>query len=433
MIRTKTVIIATVIGVMLVSLGWYLFSTREKEIGGTGEKVLTIAYTAGRVEAIYDAAIEEFERRHPDLRVKKIPISGNYYQKVLVMIAGGVAPDVMWMGQSFSEFADRDVFLDISERVRKEKIDLSEYSPQVLSWYTFGDKLYSLPFGVDIQVMVFNLKLFREAGLPLPDDDWTFEEFLHAAQKLTLRDENGRVIRFGFRGGLQPALFGAAIFDEDGRVCCNTPEMIEALQTNYDLTTKYRVAPNSELDGAQSQDIFGYFRQEKAAMMTMETYNFPDAMEIFADMDWKIGLAPKVKTQSQWASSAALCISKDTKYPDEAWELMKISREKAFQMAMSVRSLPARRQFALEAVRDNPKLPPNAGVLIRALDIMAPTPRVPHLMELTAVYNRFSNQVSAGLLTPAEAMRQAEEELNRRLARFAAQRETTRNISGGEI
>ena len=41
-------------------------------------------------------------------------------------------------------------------------------------------------------------------------------------------------------------------------------------------------------------------------------------------MDWDYVLCPKVKRRAQWASSSAIVISADTRYPDEAWELCKV-------------------------------------------------------------------------------------------------------------
>src|SRR5689334_8245366 len=65
----------------------------------------------------YQAAADRFCNKHPDVEVELLEITGNYYHKVLVMIAGRNAPDLMWMGGGFAEFAQRDALLDVSSRI----------------------------------------------------------------------------------------------------------------------------------------------------------------------------------------------------------------------------------------------------------------------------------------------------------------------------
>jgi multiple sugar transport system substrate-binding protein len=185
-VRWKQMGVGTLV-LLFVGLGVYLFQTLPDT--GKGEGVtLTLTVPAGHAtDSVYRKLIAEYERTHPGVRVRLITVSGaNYYRKVMVMIVGGTSPDLMWMGQSFSEFADKGVFLDLGSRIREAGISLDDYKPEVLGWYRRGDKIYSLPFGVDLSFLIYNRKLFREAGLPFPQDDWTFDEFLHAAKTLWL-------------------------------------------------------------------------------------------------------------------------------------------------------------------------------------------------------------------------------------------------------
>ena len=221
-------LIMAIAAVLYCSLGAFLVTSREGDSSGGREIQLTLTVPAGQTtDPIYRGAIDRFEAENPGVSVKLIPVSSrNYYQKVMVMVAGNCAPDLMWMGQSFNEFADKGLLLDLSRRIRQARIDLNEYKPAVLNWYRRGKRLYSLPFGEDVSFLFYNRRLFREAGVPYPTDDWSLEEFLAAARKLTRRDAEGRVLCYGFRGQLEPGVFGAApIRISDGEVNCDTPEM----------------------------------------------------------------------------------------------------------------------------------------------------------------------------------------------------------------
>lgn len=127
-------LIMAIAAVLYCSLGAFLVTSREGDSSGGREIQLTLTVPAGQTtDPIYRGAIDRFEAENPGVSVKLIPVSSrNYYQKVMVMVAGNCAPDLMWMGQSFNEFADKGLFLDLSRRIRQARIDLNEYKPAVL-------------------------------------------------------------------------------------------------------------------------------------------------------------------------------------------------------------------------------------------------------------------------------------------------------------
>lgn len=407
--------------VLYLVLGVYLGSTLgEKETVKSSGISITLAVPAGiKTAAIYREKVRQFEKENPGISVKLMEIAGGYYQKVLVMIAGNVAPDLMWMGQSFSEFADRGVFLDISDRLKASGIGLNQYNRKILDLYRIDNKYYSLPFGVDCSFIIYNRKLFREAGVPYPEDDWDFPTFLKAAQVLTKRNAAGKITRYAYRGGLPVEVFGASIFDPaTGKVTCNTPEMLNYFQTNLDMTYKYKLAPTPEEQATQGSDLLAAFKQEKVAMMLCFTMRWNRVFELFKGMDWAMTLTPMVKQHGQWASSAAMCIYRDTKYPDAVWKLFKSFQDSDFQLAMSSRMVPARKELIPEMLKHTEGRPVNFKVVSKAMKILYPTPRVPHLQELMAVFGRFAGKIFTRQVTPAQGMAECEAEMNRRIKKF---------------
>ncbi len=407
-------------------LGIGLIST----VGEGGEEndartELVLAVPSGvTLTPIYRNAVAEFEKLNPDIRVKLLETSGKFYQKVTVMIAGGDPPDLMWMGQSFAEFADRDVFLDITDRIRKE-VDLSLYPAEILALYRRNGRFYGLPYGIDASFVIYNRKLFREAGLRDPEDDWTFDEFLSVARRLVKRDAEGRTVRFAINQGLSYDVFGARVFDpETGRADCDTPEMVNYFRTNLRLMNEERLVPNAVDKSELGSDILGMFKQEKVAMLQCTTMRQDRMYDVFAGMDWGVTLLPKVKCQAQWASSQAICISRETRHPEEAWRLCRFFQGRAFQMAMARRCFPANKVYAAEYIDSRGDQPCNFKVMHKVLRLLTPMPRVPNLQELSAVFDRFSADVLLGTMTPEEAMRQCAAEINRRRAKILEHKKT---------
>lgn len=412
------------VGVLIVlylTLGGYLGYTLNEKVTDDEESIsLTLAVPAGiKTAAIYRENIRRFEKKNPDISVKLMEVAGNYYQKVLVMIAGNVAPDLMWMGQSFSEFADRGVFLDISDRVKASGIDLKQYNQKILNLYAINSKYYSLPFGIDTSFLVYNRKLFKEAKIPYPSDDWDFATFMKVAQALTKRNASGKITRYAYRGGLPIEVFGASMFDpQNGTVTCNSPEMINYFKTNLDLTYKYKLAPTPEDEASQNSDLLASFKQGKVAMIVMHTMRWNRAFDMLNDMDWGMTLTPKVKQHGQWASSAAMCIYRDTKHPEAAWKLFKSFQDRDFQLAMSSRMIPARKDLIPEMLHQTEGRPVNFKLVAKVVKILYPTPRVPHLQELMAVFYRYSGKIFTRQLSPKQGMAECEAEMNRRIKKF---------------
>ncbi|MBN1555357.1 MAG: sugar ABC transporter substrate-binding protein [Phycisphaerae bacterium] len=385
---------------------------------------LTVTVPGGNQKrlAIFDAVVREFEKTHPDVKVsvQGIP-GGRYYQKVLVMLASRIGPDLMWMGQSFSEFADRGVFLDITSHIENdETLNLTEYNPQALSWYRYDKKQYAIPFGIDMRVMVYNKDLFDEAHLPYPDDDWTFEEFLAVCKKLTVdRDGDGRIDQYGYQGPIELSLFGGKIVEPDGSAAaCNCPETIAYIRTALDMFKKYRVSPTPK-EQMQQTGLDGYsiFRQRKNAIMMFATWDFASMKKQFANLRWDIVLNPKVRRRGQWVSSQAFMIHRDTKYPDLCWELYRVLSGPAMQERMAFMTIPTHLPTLQKAIANHRGAPKNVAALEKALDRLYPTPRVPHLQELINLYSIACQSVWTGEATPEEAMRTAERQINRTLRR----------------
>lgn len=413
-----------VLGVLAVAAaGWVLWN-RGGDANSSRPIRISIVVPEGNQKraAVYQAVVREFMRTHPEVRVDLQGVTGSrYYQKVLVMLASRVGPDLMWMGQSFSEFADRGVFLDLSPYIEKDRtFRLEDYNPTSLEWYRYDKKQYAIPFGIDMRIIVYNKDLFDEAGVAYPRDDWTFEEFLAACKKLTVdRNGDGRIDQYGYQGPLELCLFGGEIVEPDGSAAaCDSPETIDYLQTTLDMFQKYRVSPTPKEQMQQSGiDGFSIFRQRKNAIMMFATWDIPNMKKQFANMRWDIVLNPKIRRRGQWVSSQAFTVSRETKHPEICWELYRVLSGPEVQEKLAFLTIPTHQPTLKKAVANYRGQPANIIALQKAMDRMYPTPRVPHLQELTALYTNACQSVWTGNATPQEAMKEAQRQINQAIRR----------------
>jgi sn-glycerol 3-phosphate transport system substrate-binding protein len=119
--------------------------------------------------------------------------------KLNTSLAGGELPHVVQVYDVGTQrMVDTKKVTPVGDLIAKEKLDVAaDLEPAVASYYTIGGKLWSMPFNSSAPVMYFNAAAFREVGLDPVQRVWTYDELLAAAQKLTKKDAEGKLVRAG--------------------------------------------------------------------------------------------------------------------------------------------------------------------------------------------------------------------------------------------
>lgn len=161
-------------------------------------------------------------------------------QKLLTAVAGGQVPDlVMWDRYQTSLYAPKGALQSIDDLVSKDHVDLGAFYPQALGEMKSGGKLYGLPTLVDNRSLVYNKKMFADAGLTPPR---TWNELKSDAVKLTVTT-SGKLDRSGFLLS-DPGLFamymsaaGGQLVTSDGtKTAFNSPQGRDVLNFWKSLT-----------------------------------------------------------------------------------------------------------------------------------------------------------------------------------------------------
>jgi arabinogalactan oligomer/maltooligosaccharide transport system substrate-binding protein len=152
------------------------------------------------------------------VEVTQIPFDGAQ-QAYDQQAAGGEAPDVFraeiaWI----ADYADKGYLLDLSDRLSQE--EWSDFLAGPLAYGQWMGATYAVPQVTDALALLYNRRLFEEAGVEVPT---TMDEFVSAGQ--TLQDQAGLQNAFYMRGDaywLQPYLwaFGGGLLEvnEEGQV-----------------------------------------------------------------------------------------------------------------------------------------------------------------------------------------------------------------------
>lgn len=212
-------------------------------------------------EEILARAIESFETANPDIDVEatRIPYHQNL-QQFINSSQGGEAPDVIRLSDTeLARIGHITVEgLPVLEDLRPHltPIQRKRFESLAVAAMRYGDPLYAIPATQGSVSLLYNKALFDAAGLEYPRDDWTTDEFLHAAKALTDGDVMGLSVPLIWSYWFIPFMtgFGGSLFDEHGDAVFASQETATAVDWFLDLERKHHVvAPGTGLESLSTQ------------------------------------------------------------------------------------------------------------------------------------------------------------------------------------
>lgn len=313
--------------------------------------------------------VDGFIASHPNIKVEiqEAPW-GDFTSKISTQIAGDTAPDV-WLQENAAilGYGQRGVAEDLSAYIERD-LNADDYIDALYAAKTPDGKVWGVPHGINPIALAYNEDVFKEANVPLPTDDWTYNDLIEASKQLTVKDK-----RFGFIGsysittGWFPWIkqAGGSALDEtktksnfdNPKTVKGLEELLQGIKDGYFTNTDFVKANGGDLE---------VFAGGKAAMYFLQ-YSQQVAMnDQFPDANWNVVKIPKAQdgnryvpmvTNSWLISSRA---SQDAK--DAAWEFLKyyLNEQSQAIVAKSGSTLPVRKS-ALELLKDTTTKPLNKG------------------------------------------------------------------------
>ncbi|MFI3208225.1 MAG: extracellular solute-binding protein [Eubacteriales bacterium] len=145
---------------------------------------------------MYAEVVAMYEELVPGVDIEIIYTPSDYYVKLQSMAASGETPDVFWTTQSLaSTYSDIALCLDDYLEIYPEWTEtmIEDY----IDYGTVDGSVYAIPKDSASYVVFINTEMFAEAGIEIPDGDWTMEEYNEIAEALTITDESGYTSQYG--------------------------------------------------------------------------------------------------------------------------------------------------------------------------------------------------------------------------------------------
>ncbi|HXI16556.1 MAG TPA: sugar ABC transporter substrate-binding protein [Chloroflexota bacterium] len=298
--------------------------------------------------------------------------------KVIALSAAGTPPDIFWTHAYVApNLAKLGITSDILPYIKKDKdFKVTSLFDAPVKDYEIDGKQYGLPREATTMVTIINKELFQKNGVPLPSAEWTWDDFLKAAQQMTKGDGTQKTWgAAGLAGGQGFSLYNIypKVWQEGGDIVdkgrtkftLHQSPAVEQLQWLADLVNKQRVHPgpndfpaNAIIDSWNTGRI-GMFVQ----ICVYSSFNK-------AQFDWDIAALPKGKTKATRTASAGHSVTAGSKNKDAAWEVLKMLASKPTyeHWAKTGLTVPTHKEVAQASVV-NPTLPPKSAKI--ALDAFA--------------------------------------------------------------
>jgi len=368
--------------------------------------------------SIIKPILKEFEAKNSDIKVEFIHIPKNYFQKLQLLIASNLTPDVMFINNiDGSLFIQNNIFLDLNQYLKNDNlISKKDFFPEALKAFKYKSSLYALPRDISNLVIYYNKDIFDKFHVSYPDNNWDFKEFLVTARKLTKDlndDKKTDIFGTGFEDlslFWMPFLWsnGGGIVSPDLKtVLIDKPESLEAIQFYADLRNKYHVAPTASEAG--SAKMMQLFMQGKLAMQINGRWSVP-RLRKDVNFRWDIAEFPKGKAGSIVdADASGWAISKMSVHKAESWRLIKFLASKNVCLSFTKSGLvvPARVDVANSDIFLSKNLSPeNSELFVKIIPGSIPTPAPENYPEIMDTVNTALEPVWNGNLTAKQAVHQ---------------------------
>jgi multiple sugar transport system substrate-binding protein len=375
----------------------------------------------GREGEVVQQLLPEFERRHPDIRVRvqQIPWSAAH-EKLLTAYAGDAMPDILQLGNTWiPEFVVLQALEPLDSRIAgSATVKVEDYFPGILATNVIDSVTYGIPWYVDTRLLFYRKDILASVGYTEPPRTWS--AWLDAMKRI--KEQRG------------PDHYAILLPLKEWEVL-----VILALQLGAEL-----LRDNDQYGNFQSlqfRQAFAFYldlfhRQLAPAVGEAQIANLYQEFakgyfSIYLSGPWNIGefnrrLPPPVS--AQWstaplpaplagypgislAGGASLALFRGSAHKEAAWQLLGYLSEPAQQVEFYrlTGDLPSRKTaWQMAALIDQP---PTQAFWTQLQAVQA-TPKIPEWERIASKIGQYAEEVIRGMLTADAALLALDREVN---------------------
>lgn len=292
----------------------YCFYKPQKE-----NKVVFSSWGSQSEVKILKEILTDFENE-TKINVEFIHIPQNYFQKIHLLFASNLEPDVVFINNHYLKmYSDANLLEDLTPY-----FSAHDFQETALNCLKDNGKLYAVPRDISALVIYVNKNIVKEKEIKLS----SLDDLKSLAKKYT-NDEH-----FGINYEEDPLFWlyflaangGGAVSDDLNSIIIDKKESTDALNLYANLANKYHVAPTKAQIG--SMTTAQMFINGKLALYLGGRWMMPKFKEAIT-FDWDIIEFPATNKNKVYVDASGWSVSKKSKNKENAIKLVQyLSSEK---------------------------------------------------------------------------------------------------------
>ena len=389
-----------------------------------------------------DAAVQRWGDFANDARAamaeKRIAVNLNFestqmWEKLQVEFAGGTGPDVVYNQVSWViPGGVRGIFLQLDDLAKRDKVRRESYSQGAWDSWVWKNRLYAIAYSGFGECVFLYKKPFTAENVALPKLDWTWDDFLNVAKKLThgadLQKQFGVVL---FHGGDWQLTGSSWMMNNGGKVLSEArdkalfgddPKSIQAFEWLTDLRIRHGVEPKGAErtpapTAANPSATLQPMNEGRAAMEIARFSRYGEWIQQLGNGNVEIYPLPigPAKRRTHAVGTNAWSVGGRSTVKDAAWEVVKWLTGPGGQTGKGGQVVPFPSLLAGGTAKEF--LDQYAGTRLKdVVDAWAKDSHDyqvnPDSVEVNPIFNRHSTAAFNGEKTARQALRDAQDEIN---------------------
>jgi multiple sugar transport system substrate-binding protein len=382
-------------------------------------------FGASDIVKAWTPIFDDFRKAHPGITLEAVPVPAptwtGYADSVILQLSGGREFDVVQAAVNVQQlFVGKGVVQRLDEYINRDKADLADYfsdeNQKFLNWNTSlvskGKGTFYLPADYNTYCAWVNTEMFAEAGVPVPDNDWTWDDLMAAGAKICTSPGKYLInVDPGDMFFFQPWALtnGGTLLSADWtQSTLASPQTIEAAAFAQSLCQKgYSPKPGGSFDAVTA------FAQNKLAIFGCGMWLNPSIKQANAANKTKIVAWPHKTTKGTSVGWNAYPIMKKSKNQEAAWAFVKYiaSKQAVVNLAKTGQSTPGRKSVFFA---DLPAAAPEQGIdeLWNSVDYATPVPSPEASDAINQAVIKTLTQLYSSSADPAKLMKDLDKQVS---------------------
>lgn len=148
--------------------------------------------------------MDNFQKKYPHITImREFAVTNDYWRKVTTQSAGKSAPDLFVMQYDrFDDYVSKGQLLQLDDLIKSGVINLADFIPAHIDNGKVNGKTYGVSMGGSIRGLFYNTRMFKDAKVAVPQENWTWDDFIKISADLTKNlNQKGMYAIEDFGGG----------------------------------------------------------------------------------------------------------------------------------------------------------------------------------------------------------------------------------------